>query len=222
MGFGFYDDRGGRRHSRVRDVNDFHAAVRKAEDVFRRHGGVLRAAQAIALGVHPRTLYHMRNFAFVDELSRGVYRLASLPAMKNVDLLTVAARVPRATVCLISALWYHRLTTTFPGEVQIALPRGAKSPVLDEPPIRVFRFSGRGLTDGVQVVHFDNIAVRVYEPGKTIADCFRFRNKIGIDIAIEGLELALQSRRATPDMLLKHARAGRVESVMAPYLRARG
>lgn len=195
--------------------------VEKAAEVFRRHGGVLRTKQALALGVHPRTLYEMRDRAVVEQVSRGIYRLATLPTLSEPDLVTVALRVPRAIICLISALSFHDLTTEIAHEVQIALPRGTKHPVLEHPPVRVFRFSGAALTEGIETVKIDDIPVRIYSPAKTVADCFRFRNKIGLDVAIEALDLCLKRRRAVPADILRYGRVCRVEKVMMPYLQAR-
>lgn len=197
------------------------AVVEKATEVFRRHGGVLRTKQALALGVHPRTLYKMRDRAVVEQVSRGIYRLATLPTLSEPDLVTVALRVPRAIICLISALSFHDLTTEIAHEVQIALPRGTKQPVLKHPPVRVFRFSGAALTEGIETVKIDDIPVRIYSPAKTVADCFRFRNKIGLDVAIEALDLCLKRRRALPADILRYGRVSRVEKVMMPYLQAR-
>jgi predicted transcriptional regulator of viral defense system len=189
--------------------------------VFRRHGGVLRTKDAVALGVHPRTLYELRDSGVLDRVSRGIYRLAELPPLGQPDLVTVALRVPRAIVCLISALSHHDLTTEVPHEVQIALPRGTRSPALEHPPIRVFRFSAPMLGEGVQIAKIDGVPVRMYSPEKTIADSFRFRNKIGLDVAIEALDLGLKRRRLRPADILRYARICRVEKVLMPYLQAR-
>ncbi len=195
--------------------------MQTAIEIFREHGGILRTSQALDLGIHPRTLYGMRNLSVLDQVSRGVYRLASLPTLSQPDLVTVAIRVPRAVVCLVSALSYHDITTEIPHEVQIALPRGTKSPALSYPPVRVFRFSGPALREGIQTVQIDGAPVRLYSPEKTVADCFRLRNKIGLDVAIEALHLCIKNRRAKPADLLRYARVCRVERVMLPYLEAR-
>lgn len=195
--------------------------VEKATKLFRRHGGILRTKDALSLGVHPRTLYEMRDRALIERVSRGIYRLATLPTLSEPDLVTIALRVPRAVVCLISALSHHDLTTEIAHDVHIALPRGAKRPILEHPPLRIFHFSGPALTEGIETAHVDGIPVRVYSPPKTIADCFRFRNKIGLDVAIESLDLALRRGRAQPADILHYARVCRVEKVMMPYLQAR-
>ena len=116
-------------------------STENAIEIFRAHQGVLRTGEALELGIHPRDLYRLRDEGLIEALSRGVYRLTELPPLSDPDLVTVALRVPRAIVCLISALAFHELTEQVPHEVQIALPRDTKTPVLDHPPIRVFRMS---------------------------------------------------------------------------------
>lgn len=187
---------------------------------FRAHDGVLRTAQALRLGIHPRTLYQLRDQGRIEAISRGVYRLADLPPLAHPDLVTVALRVPNGIVCLISALAFHDITTEVPHEVQIALPRGTKTPKLDHPPLRVFRFSEPGLSLGVQTVKLDGIDVRIYDPAKTVVDCFRYRNKLGVDVAIEALKLCIGRKLARPADLLRYARKCRAERVMLPYIEA--
>lgn len=193
-------------------------AERRAEGLFRRHKGVLRTSEALALGVHPRTLYRLRDSGRLVSVSRGVYRLADLPEPNYPDLVVVSTRAPRAVVCLISALSFHDITTQVPHEVQIALPRAARSPRLDHPPVRVFRLSGRAYSEGIETHSVEGVAVRVYCPEKTVADCFKFRNRIGLDVALEALREAWRQRRATMDELWRHAQVCRVARVMRPYL----
>ena len=113
----------------------------KAVKVFRRHGGILRTTQALAEGIHPRTLYELRDQGQIISLHRGLYRLADLPPLGNPDLATIAARVPSAVICLVSALSFHGITTQIPHQVDIALPLGTKGPKTTFPPLRTFRFS---------------------------------------------------------------------------------
>jgi predicted transcriptional regulator of viral defense system len=181
---------------------------------------VLRTADALRLGIHPRTLYQLRDQGQIEAISRGVYRLADLPPLAHPDLVTVALRVPKGVVCLISALAFHEITTEVPHEVQIALPRGTKTPKLDHPPLRVFRFSEPGLSLGVQTVKLDGIDIRIYDPAKAVVDCFRYRNKLGVDVAIEALKLCIERKLARPADLLRYARKCRAERVMLPYIEA--
>jgi len=193
---------------------------RRAKAVFRRHRGVLRTSQALKLGIHPRILYHLRDTGWLVAVTRGVYRRADLPEPSHPDLLLVARRVPQAVMCLISALSFHSLTTQIPHEVQIALPRRTRYPRLDHPPLRVFLMTGATYAEGIETHSIDGIPLRVYGPAKTVVDCFKFRNKIGIDVAVEALRLARERKHVTPRALLQYARLCRVERVMRPYLEA--
>lgn len=191
-----------------------------AKQVFRRQGGVLRTSEAIRLGIHPRTLYAMRDAGMLERLSRGLYRLADLPPLGNPDWVVVAMRVPSGVICLISALAWHELTTQIPHEVYLALPRGAEPPRLDHPPIRVFWFTGKAFSEGIETHEVDGVSVRIYGVEKTLADCFKYRNKIGLDTAVEALKRYVSSRRVQVDKLMAYARICRVEKVMRPYLEA--
>ena len=193
---------------------------RRAEAIFRRHRGVLRTSQALKLGIHPRILYRLRDAGRLVSVTRGVYRLAELPEPSHPDLLVVARRVPQAVICLISALSFHDLTTQIPHEVHIALPRRTRYPRLDHPPLRVFLMTGAAYTEGVETHSIEGVPLRVYGPEKTVVDCFKFRNKIGIDVAVEALRLARERKHVTPRGLLRYARLCRVERVMRPYLEA--
>lgn len=195
-------------------------SIAAAKQLFLRHGGVLRTSEAIRLGIHPRTLYAMRDTGVLERVSRGLYRLAELPPLGNPDLVTVALRAPNGVVCLISALAYHELTTQIPHEVHLALPRGTEPPRIDHPPVRVFWFTGEAFTAGVDTHAQDNVPVRIYCAEKTLADCFKYRNKIGLDTAVEALRLYRSRGRIQLDLLMHFARICRVENVMRPYLEA--
>ena len=180
----------------------------------------MRTAQAIRLGVHPRTLYEMRDSGVLDRLGRGVYRLAELPVLGDPDLVTVALKIPHGVVCLISALAFHEITTHIPHEIYLAVSRGTTRPRLDYPPLRIFWFTGSAFTEGMETHARDGVSIRVYSPEKTLADCFKYRNKIGIDAAIEALKLYQQRKPARVDELLRFASVCRVLKVMRPYLEA--
>jgi len=188
--------------------------------LFRRQGGILRTRDALRLGVHPRTLYQMRRTGDLEELGRGLYRVRGLPKLSNPDLVTIALKVPRGVICLVSALAFHELTTQVPHQVYVALPRGAEPPRVPFPPNRIFWFTGPAFSQGVKVHKIDGIPVRVYSPEKTIADCFKYRNKIGLDVALEALKLYLQRRKVKTDELLHYASICRIERVIRPYLEA--
>jgi predicted transcriptional regulator of viral defense system len=197
-----------------------HGPYEKAKTVFLKQGGMLRTKEAIRAGIHPRTLYAMRDDGVIEKLSRGLYRLADLPPLGDPDLVSVARRVPGGVICLISALAFHGLTTQVPHEVYLAVSRDSEPPRIDYPPVRVFRFSDNVFAQGIQEPTVDGIALRIYSPEKTLADCFKYRNKIGLDVALEALRLYLGTKRPKVDLLMEFARICRVGKIMQSYLEA--
>jgi len=195
-------------------------ATRHATDVFKGAGGTLRTREAAEAGVHYSTLYGMRDAGLLEQLSRGVYRLAELPGLSKNDVVTVATRVPDAILCLVSALDFHDIGTQIPSAVNIAIGPKDRRPQLDYPPIRVYRVSGRALTSGVEEHVVDGTAVKVFGVAKTVADCFKFRNKIGDDVALEALREVVRSRKATPADIMEFAQIDRVSKIVRPYLEA--
>jgi len=193
----------------------------KARQVFTEHGGMLRTSKAIRLGIHPRTLYALRDAGEIEQVGRGLYRLSTAPPLSSPDLVPIAIRIPRAVVCLISALAHHGLTTQIPHAIDIALPSHAKVPKVDGVPLRVFWYPEPSFRAGVEVVAIDDVSVRIYSAEKTIADCFKYRNKIGLDVAIEALR-AYRERTPKPNRaaLTKFAQINRVQKIMRPYLEA--
>lgn len=190
------------------------------EDIFRANGGRLRMSEAIARGISRYMLYALRDRGVIEQLSRGVYRLVELPPIGNPDLVTVALRVPNAVVCLISALAFHEITTQIPHGVSVAIPPQARRPALDHPPLFVHRFSGASYLAGVEEHRIDGVPVNIYSPEKTIADCFKFRNKIGMDVVLEALKLYKTRKPFKLAALLDYAKICRVQNVMRPYLEA--
>jgi predicted transcriptional regulator of viral defense system len=177
-------------------------------------------SEAVSLGINRKTLYALRDAGVVQPLSRGLFRLASLEPLGNPDLVTVAARVPQGVLCLISALAFHELTTQVPHTIDIALERSTRKPRLEYPPTRFFWFSGPAFHEGVENHRVDGVKLRIYDPEKTIADCFRYRNKIGMDVVLEALRLWREQRRRKLDVLLKYARLRHVERTIRPYVEA--
>jgi predicted transcriptional regulator of viral defense system len=190
----------------------------RAIEIFREHGGILRTREALRLGIHPRVLYALRDSGALEQLSRGLYRLAELPPLTNPDLVTVSLKVPGAVICLISALAFHELTTQVPHAVDIALNKGDESPRLDYPPLHLYWFSGPAYSEGIDTHVIDGTPVRIYNPEKTIADCLKLRRRVGLDVALEALKSYRQCPGFDPDTLLHYARICRVESVIKPYL----
>jgi predicted transcriptional regulator of viral defense system len=195
-------------------------AIEHATKLFRARGGILRTGEARVLGVHPTTLYKMRDVGLVEALSRGLYHLGEMPIAGNEDLVTVALRVPKARICLISALAFHELTTQIPHKVYCAIPRDVHRPRLDHPPAYFFRFSKASYADGLACHDVNGVCVRIYSAEKTLADCFKYRQRVGMDTVLEALRLYRERKRLRVDEILAHARTCRVENVMCPYLEA--
>jgi len=192
----------------------------ETKGLFRRHGGFLSTTEAIRLGVHPRTLYGLRDARELEPMGRGLYRLSELSPLDNPDLVTVSLRIPTGVVCLISALSFHDLTTEIPHQVYVALARGSERPRIAHPPVRFFWFGESTFEHGVETHKVDGFPLRIYSAEKTLADCFKFRNRIGKDTVIEALKLYRERRRPKVDDLVKFARLCRVERIMRPYLEA--
>lgn len=192
----------------------------RAIELIRQLDGAFRTAEAIKAGVHPQTLYALLHSGIIERLSRGVYKLADTEQVSQPDLVIVATRIPQAVICLVSALAFHEMTSQIPHEVSFAIAKGAETPRIDFPPISVHRFSGEALTAGIQNHEIDGVTIRIFCPEKTIADCFKFRNKIGMDIALEALKLYKARKGFNSSELIKFARICRVEKIMLPYLEA--
>jgi predicted transcriptional regulator of viral defense system len=167
----------------------------------------------------PRTiLSRLVESGRLIQVSRGLYTLPSHSRSEQHHLAEVAVRSPQSVVCLLSALRFHGITTQSPHAIWLAIPNKAHPPKLDYPPLRVVRFSGAALSGGIEAHVVDGVTVRVYSVAKTVADCFKFRNKIGLDVALEALHESLHERRATNDEIWRYAKVCRVSNVMRPYM----
>lgn len=194
--------------------------LRAAVQLFRKHGCPLRMAEALRAGIHRRTLYKLRDAGTIERLSRGLYRLADSRPLGNPDLVTVALRIPKGVVCLISALAFHEITTQIPREVSVAVSRNSEPPRIDYPPVRVFRFTPGPFHAGIETHRLDRIPVRVYSREKTLADCFKYRNAIGLDTCLEAVRLYREHGPIDVGALMEYAKVCRVTRVMQPYLEA--
>jgi predicted transcriptional regulator of viral defense system len=181
---------------------------------------MLRLKDFMAEGIGPETLARLVREDAVARSARGLYQLPDAQVEAAHTLAAAAALVPKGIVCLTSALQYHELTLQMPAMVWMAIERTAWRPKIDYPPIRLVRFTGDALTDGVERHRIEGVEVAITDPARTIVDCFRYRAKVGLDVAMEGLREGLRHRRSTPDELWRHARNARVWSVMRPYVEA--
>jgi predicted transcriptional regulator of viral defense system len=197
-------------------TRDLEAAVQ----AFRERGGTLRTRDLIARGVHTDALYALRERGQIVELGRGLYRLADAGESEYPDLAVFAARAPNAAICLISALSYHGITTQIPSSIHLAVPRGSYHRIKLSVPVTVYRFDPKTFTEGLDTRAIGGMPVKIYNPARTVVDCFKFRNKIGLDVALEALRLARQRKRVQNRELLHYARLLRVANLMSPYLQA--
>lgn len=195
------------------------SAERTAIQIFRDRKGTLRTAECLRLGIQPRTLYRLRDSGILVQLSRGVFQLADLPDF-HPDWVVVSERVKGGVVCLVSALAFHEITTQVPHAIDIALPFGAWEPHLDYPPVKYYHFGRAAFSEGIEEHLVNSQSIRVYNPDKSVADCFKYRNRIGLDVALEALRLGLSTKKCSMDRLMHYGRICRVAQIMRPYLEA--
>lgn len=182
--------------------------------------GILRSRDLAAHGIAREHLRRLHQRGLLERVARGLYALPGNQANQYRSLAEAAKRVPQGVVCLLSALRFHGLTTQAPFEVWLAIDPKARRPHVVDLPLRIVRFSGPALHEGVEQHAIDGVPVRVYRPAKTVADLFKYRNKIGLDVALEALRDAWRGRRVTMDELWRYAQVCRVSTIMRPYLEA--
>jgi predicted transcriptional regulator of viral defense system len=182
--------------------------------------GFLRPRDLPGHGIAPRSLGVLLRQGKLLRVGRGLYCLPDAGSTEHLSLAQASMRVPHGVVCLLSALQFHELGTQSPFQVWLALDRKARLPHVDYPPLRVVRFSGPALTEGMEEHQVEGVPVRVYNAAKTVADCFKYRNKIGLDVALEALRDCRRRRKCTNDDLWHYAKTCRVANVMRPYLEA--
>lgn len=184
--------------------------------------GLLRASHLQELGIARVVLSRLTASGQLERVGRGVYRLPDTQGAEHESLATIAVKVPQAVFCLLTALQIHELTTQLPRQVWIAMPQGSHLPKMDYPPVKMVQFSGEAYAQGIEVVRADQVELRVYGVAKTVADCFKHRNKVGLDVAIEALREALAANKTNANDLWRFAKICRVANVMRPYLEALG
>ena len=180
--------------------------------------GSLRPRDVEAAGIPREYLLRLLRRGVLERTGRGLYWMADAPVTEYHSLAEVAKRVPQATVCLLSALVFHDLTTQVPPEIWVAVPRGSRTPRVDHRQLRVVRYTGAALLEGRVVHRLEGVPVPIYSPAKTVADCFKFRHKIGLDVAIEALRQCLRQKKATMAEIRQYAALCRVARVLQPYL----
>lgn len=185
-----------------------------------RQKGILRSGDLGAIGAPRVVLTRMTANGQLEKAGRGLYRLPGSQGSEHESLITVAAKVPQGVLCLLTALHFHELTTHLPRQVWLAMPRGSHTPRIGYPPLRMVQIAGETFAEGIEIVERDQVKLRVYSVARTIADCFKHRNKIGLDVALEALKDARAKNKVTANDVWRFAKICRVANVMRPYLEA--
>ncbi|MCM2287879.1 MAG: AbiEi antitoxin N-terminal domain-containing protein [Sulfuritalea sp.] len=187
-----------------------------------RQKGTLRASDLDEVSIPRVYLTRLTKGGQLENVGRGLYRFPENSPSEHESLVAIATRVPQAVFCLLTALQFHELTTQLPRQIWIAMPRGSHTPRIDYPPVKMIQFSGDAYVQGIEEYERDRVTLRVYGIAKTIVDCFKHRNKIGLDVALEALKEARSRNKVSADDLWHYAKICRVANVMRPYLEAVG
>lgn len=196
------------------------SARKKAIEIIKKRGGLIRTHEALAEGIHRRILYGLRDEGALIPISRGLYQLSDMEIPAEVGLVGVSKKVPNGVICLISALSFHELTTQNPHYVWLAVERKARKPIIEYPPIRVFFFTGASFREGVEIHRIMDNDVRIYNAPKTVIDCFRWQNAVGLDVALEAAREYLKRPESRPARLMEYARICKIEKLVLPYIQA--
>lgn len=182
--------------------------------------GMIRARELDELGIPRVYLSRLVHNGLLERVSRGLYQLADSDITEHFTLVQAAKRIPNGVACLLSALSFHNFTTQLPFQIWIAIERGKWEAGLRDLPLRIFEFSGKSFHEGIETRIIQGVTVKVYSPAKTVADCFKYRNKVGLDVALEALRECQREKKCTSDDLWHFARVCRVSNVMRPYMEA--
>jgi len=185
-----------------------------------RNSGVFTAKDVELVGLSIRELSRLRSTGEIICISRGVFQLADDSSPSTPDYAAIKTRVPEGVICLISALYHHELTTEIPRKIHLAVHRHANVPRIDYPLVQIYRMSDRPFSAGVEQMTIGGVMMNIFSPEKTIADCFKYRDKLGIDLAVEGLKKYLSSNKARPTAIMKMAEICRVSKIIKPYMEA--
>lgn len=193
---------------------------KKMRKVFGKRNDFAATRDLLAAGIHPRDIKRMRDEGRIVRLTKGLYRLGDIPLVSNQGFIDLAHAVPQGVICLLSALSYYELTTFNPSIISMAICRGTWEPTIEYPPVEFYRFSKEQFEAGIDEIKIGNNTVRMYCPEKTICDSFRYRGKLGLDTAKEGLSEYLKSRDRNLEKLLEYAEICRVRSLLKTWLDA--
>lgn len=194
--------------------------MKETIEIFKKNHGYAYLKTLKKTGVHTDRVRTLVEKGIIERVKPGLYKLADMPAVAEQGMIDICMAMPRAVVCLHSALSYYDFTTTVPSFVMIALPRGSKPAKVTYPPFKVFHFAEKNYQPGIEEVETESGIFRIYNPEKTLVDCFRYRNRLGEDVALEGLQNYLKSRKAKLSKLTGMAKEGRMFNVIKPYIEA--
>ena len=187
---------------------------------FRKHGGIVRFSTILKSGFHPDSLVTLEEEGKVEKIGRGLYRLTDYIPGSHPDLVTASLQSPRGVICLLSALAFYEATSEVPKYVDVAIPRGTHANRIKYPPVRFYRFAPDVWRAGIEEHKIEGCKIRVYSLSKTIADCFKFRNKIGMDVVRDALKVAVTEKSIKPKEIMQYAKICRVDGIMKPILEA--
>ena len=187
---------------------------------FRKHGGIVRFSTILKSGFHPDSLVMLEKGRKIEKIGSGLYRLTDYIPGSHPDLVTASLQSPRGVICLLSALAFHEATSEIPKYVDMAIPRGTHANRIKYPPVRFYRFAADAWRTGIEEHKIEGCKIRVYSLSKTIADCFKFRNKIGMDVAMDALKVAVMEKSIKPKEIMQYAKICRVDNIIKPILEA--
>jgi len=185
---------------------------------FKINGGVVRFSAILKAGFHPDSLNILEREEKVEKVSRGLYKLRNYDIGVHPDLVMASLQAPRGIVCLLSALYFHEATIEIPKYVDMAIPYGTHAYRIQYPPVKFYRFDSKTWQAGVEVHEIKGCKIKVYSLAKTIADCFKFRNRIGINVVRESLKAAMTEKDIEPKEIMEYAKICRVDSIVKPIL----
>jgi len=188
--------------------------------VFKKHRGFARTKDILAPGIHTRNIKRAREKGELIQVKRGLYRLADIPLISNQGFVDLARAIPGGVICLLSALSYYELTTFNPSVIAMAICRGLRKPKINYPPVEFYHFSKKQFEAGINKIKVKGHEIRIYNREKTVCDCFRYRNKLGLDIAKEGLSEYLKRKDRDLEKLLEYAEICRIEPLLQTWLNA--
>ncbi|MGM0568544.1 MAG: type IV toxin-antitoxin system AbiEi family antitoxin domain-containing protein [Elusimicrobiota bacterium] len=192
--------------------------INKLEEYFKKNNGILKFSDITNAGFHPDTLTSLEEKGQIEKVAYGIYSLIDYIPDEYPDLVIASLQAPRGVVCLISALSFHNATTEIPGKVEMAIERGTRKYKIEYPPVKFYYFSKKTWEAGIEKHQIEGKKIKVYNLAKTIADCFKFRNKIGADIAREALKIAVREKNISPKEIMKYSKRCRVSTIVKPIL----